>query len=151
MVSVRWFLVSSTHLFAFLTSLTHRYTVLSQKETVHLKMDCFLFCYRQGLCIRFQVMSPASERGGRIPGGDVCERCLRQMKRAKRSGSGRNSAKRKASREFRAPQQGAVFKSLSRNQKKTVHRKMGCFFCLQSPIVNRTYSCISAHNTNLKI
>ena len=37
--------------------------------------------------------------------GDVCERCLWQMKRAKRSGSGRNFAKRTASLKFRAPQQ----------------------------------------------
>ena len=37
--------------------------------------------------------------------GTFCERCRWQTKRAIRSGSGRNFAKRTASRKFRAPQQ----------------------------------------------
>ena len=38
--------------------------------------------------------------------GDVCERCRWQSKRAIRSGSGQNLAKRAASNKFWAPQQG---------------------------------------------
>ena len=37
---------------------------------------------------------PDERRGGRMTEGDVCERCQWRNKRAKRRGSGRNSAKR---------------------------------------------------------
>ena len=53
---------------------------------------CSFFASRAEPVRSFRVMRPTSGRGGRITGGDIYERCLRRMKRAKRSGSGRNSA-----------------------------------------------------------
>ena len=57
--------------------------------------------------------------------GDVCERCRWQRKRAKRSGSGRNSAQRTASEEFRAPQQAVGLPCYTSPQAKSGSRNHG--------------------------
>ena len=72
------------------------------------------------LLFALRVMSPTGGRGGRIPGGDVCERRRGRMQRAIRSGRGRNSATRNASKEFRAPQQGAGSSPPSATRRKAL-------------------------------
>ena len=46
----------------------------------------------QTVGIQFSIKIPTTEYLEEYSSGDVCERCLRQSKRAKRSGCGRNSA-----------------------------------------------------------